>query len=140
MSHVRTQVRDKVVAILNAAVSVPVYPGRVYPTGVDCICVYTQKEACDLRPDMQTQQREVNCIIEGRVKSSTDVDKALDNMAVLIETAIAADPYLSGISRGTDLSETEKVLSNEAEKEFGSIALNYTVYVLTTPGAPGSPL
>ena len=100
MPHQRTRIRNATVSRLLGATAAGarVYPSRVVPFrkgDLPVLCVYTLDEVADDDGSAPRElTRALDLIIEGWVMPGLNVDVALDDLALEVETAMHADPYL----------------------------------------------
>lgn len=153
MPHQREVIRKKVRDVLIAAATSA--GSRVYATrvlslrGVElpAIAVYTLDE--DSAPDESAPRelkREIPVRIEGYVKAVPDVvggltvvDDTMDALALQIETAMHADPFLASEvgDKGATLVSTECEVIQDGDRLIGLVALTYaTTYFTLAPAAP----
>lgn len=141
--HVRTQIRDKAVALVTGLTTtgVNVFPSRKYPLDDDIfpgLCVYTLTEDIDEEEGKAAgiQFRSVDVVIEGYDALVAGLDDNLDTIAAEVETAIFADRFFTGLLKALDLTTTEIDLNVEAAKPVGMIKLTFKAQYLTEEGAP----
>jgi hypothetical protein len=147
MPHPRTVIRTAIRDVLLGATSAAarVYKTRVLPlrkVELPAIAVYTLEEpvtadSINTAPRELTRQPAVT--IEGWVKDTdgVDLDDALDDLALEIETAMHADPYLGGAAGESILSDTVIEVVEIGDRLLGMIALTYDVtYRTLAPDAP----
>lgn len=144
--HQRKLIRDAVTSILIAAATAAgskVYPTRVLPfvlPELPVISVYTLDESVD--PDSaNTAPRELtrtlSVVIEAMSAPGPDIDDTMDALALEIETAMHADPYLGDVCVDSLLASTEIESIEEGDREVGWMALTYSVtYRTEAPDAP----
>jgi len=146
MSHVRTQIRDRVETVLTGltTTSTNVFASRVHPffnegSELPGLCLYTATEEVENSEEdaiSHIQKRSVLMIIEGYEAATTMLETTLDLIAAEVETALMADQFLTGLSHGIDLVGTEIELTGDGEKPVGVIVMIYRIYYLTGEGAP----
>lgn len=122
-------------ALLTGATSAGahVYATRVIPNQMaklPVIAIYTLSEDVDAA-SISTAPREltrtVPLTIEAWVSPGTNVDDAMDAMALEIETLMHADPYLGGACADSILSSTAMEAIEDVDRELGWVALTYSV-------------
>jgi hypothetical protein len=145
MAHPRTLVREAVVAALTNATAAGT---RVTDTRVEAhkkhelpaISVYTLREP--VRPDSDPTApreltRDVKVEIAGWVAHTAALPaaRALDNLALEIETVMDANRYLSGAAGESILEDTEIQIVDDsgADPLIGIITLTYSVTYRTAP-------
>lgn len=132
MPHPRQTIRDAIKAILNAT---PGFEGRVdttrsRPTSTSelpCIIIYTLQETSGRSSTGGGLLRTLNVGIEIRTASSGEIDDALDDLALVVERAMLADPRLGGLAIDTYLTATAVGLDGEGESRQAVATLSYTV-------------
>lgn len=142
MAHPRTQIRQATIAALDGATAAG---ARVHDTRVDpfrkgdlpALSVYTLSESSDKASG--GLDREVQLEIAGWVSGAdaAAVARAMDDLAVQIEDAMAADAGLRGTASDSVLTGTEPQIRAEDGKSdplVGIITLTYTVTYQTTLG------
>lgn len=152
MPHPRKVIRHAVVALLKAAQTSAgdrIYPNRVLPVGrkqVPAILVRNGEEPVDPASSVTVPReltRNLSLEIVALCGVEEDADDTLDDLALEIETAMHADPFLrdeEGRARCSDLilSDTsEPDIDRDGDRLIGGIALTYTVTYQTL--APESP-
>jgi len=95
------------------------------------ISVYTIEETVDIENSTAPKElaRELQLEIQGWVKADEDVtaDDAMDALALEIETAMHADPYLGGAASDSVLIGTTTGMHNEGDRLMGILTLTYAV-------------
>jgi hypothetical protein len=145
--HPRQVVIDAVIARLTGAT---VAGSRVEDTRVElyapgelpAISVYALREP--VRPDSagmapRELTRDVKVEIVGQVAhtAALPVGKAMNAIALEIETAMDTDQYLGGAAGDSILEDTEMEVRDEGDPLVGVVALTYSVTYRTSPAAPG---
>lgn len=147
--HQRTIVRQAIVAALTGATAAEarVYPTRILPLRkleLPAIAVYTLEESVDgesVNTAPRELTREAPVVIEALVAAvpGANVDDALDDLALEIETAMHADPYLGGEAADSILDGTTMEVIEDGERMMGLVTLTYSVtYRTLAPEAPGN--
>jgi|GEM_PF-1143649 len=140
MAHVRRQVRDKMVDVLKAGVSLVnrrVYASRIYSLTQDklpALVVTTVSESSELMNMGSTKNldRSVSISVDVYVRATETFDDDLDAICVQVEEAIGGNFYLDGLSKNTVLTSTEVEFSGEAEQPAGVARLTYDVRYVTS--------
>ena len=134
MAHVRQQIRERIVSVLNSNVTLVsnrVYGTRVYSfseADLPAITVYAGSETSGLQTvGLKTSQRIVSIQVDAYVRATSDFDDDVDVIAVQIEEAIANDFTVNGLAKTAVLSSTEMNFSGEAEQPIGSARLTFDV-------------
>lgn len=139
MSHVRRQIRDKIVDILKAGVPLVrkrVYASRIYSLTSEqlpAIVVGTVSENSELMNMGSTKNsdRTVSISVDVYVRVTETFDDDVDAICVQAEEAVGANFYLDGLCKGAVLSGTEIEYNGEAEQPAGVARLTYDVRYVT---------
>lgn len=131
MSHARTQIRNAVVALVTGLASTAdrVYVSRLHPLPKDkvpALRVFVDDETIQRGTihDPSMLQRVVTIRIDCVSALSEGLDGDLDQMALEVEEAIAADSNLGGLlSSGLIPSGIELDRSGEGEKDVGILTV-----------------
>lgn len=141
MSHVRTQIRDRVATLVTGLplTGANVYKMRRYAlddSKLPAICVYTTDESSSLiTVGSRTLRRVINAIVEIYAKgSSVTVSDTIDGICISVEEAIAADFALNGLAKSCILTSTETDVNIEGENGIGTARLVYAVEYVTSIG------
>jgi hypothetical protein len=130
VSHVRTQIRNAVAALLPGTV----YKSRVWPveqTELPVLLVYTGSEA-DRAGDMQSLERTLDVIVECVTQGTDD---EMDAQFVLVEQALA-DTDLGGLALMFTLTGIEVTVSAEGSAPIGRGRMTYSAMYRTTYADP----
>ena len=102
------------------------------------LCIYTKDESAEISVmgATRTVQRELNLMVEGYVKTATNLDDTLDQIGKEIEVAMAGDIGLNSLADDSYLSSVETSYSAEGETPFGIIRYNYSVIYSNAENAP----
>lgn len=131
--HVRQQIREAIAALLTVKGLTNVSTERVYSystSKVPAHSVYTSRNPEQAQPAenvLGKQARLLAVVIESRAKAAADVDDTLDDYAVAIEEAMAADATLGGLCVDSELAGTEIEILGESEKLVGVMRMTYDV-------------
>lgn len=83
--------------------------------------------------------RELELVIAGWVEAGSNVDDAMDDLALEIEAAMGSDPYLGGLTASAILLSTTMDPRGEGDSLIGLITLTYGVtYRSAIPELPVS--
>lgn len=145
MPHQRQLIRQAVRDLLigKTAAGTRVSTTRIYPyrkPELPAISVYTleetvNEEGSNTAPREYTRDLELE--ISGFVHGGADVDDAMDELALEIENAMAADPYLGGTVGDSMLQGTTMGLTGDGDTLTGMVTLTYAVtYRTLAPEAP----
>jgi hypothetical protein len=132
MSHVRTQIRDAVVALLPGTV----LPSRVYPTdSLPCTLVYTNAES-DEQGAFGAIDRRLEVVVECIAQATEDdIDTDLDAMFAAVEVALSATS-LGGLIREIALAGIDVTLSAEGAAPIGRGRMTFAALYRTSYGDP----
>lgn len=144
MSHVRAQVRVAVVDALKAAaisgVGSKVHSGRIHPFGekqLPAIAVYCRSENIAVRSTRPNgdegyrRRRMISVVVEAYAVVDSDLDDALDALALAIEQALVPARTLGGLAKNFEPVGTEIGVVEEAQRNTGVIRLNFQAEVHT---------
>ncbi len=148
MAHVRTQIRNAVIAAL---VGLPttghrVYPGRVLPIdperiGGPGLLVYSGDEPEIERITMGNpaiEQHSLLLHVRGVVKASSNLEDVLDQIALEVQTAMANSSVMQGgTAKACDLVALQAGEDETLEKPAGMITLTYRCQYHIQANAPG---
>lgn len=100
--------------------------GPVRENDLPCLCVFAAGETVK-ETRVQSELREVTLTVEGYVKASptADLDAAMDDLALQIETAWDLDRYLGDAAQESELTRTVLETSNLGAQPMGRVALDY---------------
>jgi hypothetical protein len=136
--HPRQVLRQAVVDLLkrsNTAAGESVFPSREVPwrsVELPGIAVYSLEESSDRQHTEGELVRHVVLAIHAVVRLNELVDDALDELALQIEKAMAADQTLGGIAVSSFLSGTDISVDESTARPVGAIRLAYDVRYHTT--------
>ena len=133
MSHVRTQIRESIAALVTGLASTGprVFQSRMRPQGeanLPCLLVTTNDEEVDATVD-GVLNRNLTLAIRGIAMVGTGLDDTLDQIALEVETAMASQ------WRAT-FERLEIDFDDELEKPVGSVTLNYRIQYFTAADNP----
>lgn len=148
MPHVRTQIRDAVVAMVTDLETTGrnVYPSRSFSLDdaeLPSLSVYTVDEGSDEVVTKITLakpakvHRTCPLVIEGHTKGNDDIDAALDQISLEVETALSAVLRIGARELSTQLQSTGKSSFFDGEDEVGIVRLVYTIPYVTAENTPG---
>jgi len=139
MAHVRKQIRDAIVTATTglSITGSNVFRSRIYPieqTKLPGLCIFTKSEAVEF--DTLTMSRSVNRVldvtIEAYVSATTNYDNTLDQIAVEVEEALAADPTLGSLAKDTQVTAFEADFSGDGEQPVAIGRFTVTVQYRTS--------
>jgi hypothetical protein len=141
LTHVRQQLRE---AAARALVGLPVtqhrvFSGRAYPvneTEIPCLCLATPNETSEIDSiGDPVLARTVQLMVIG-YDEGTEIEDRLDQIALEVERALAADVTLGGLALTCDLADTAKRVDGDAKKRKGEVTLTYQILYRTPRSAP----
>jgi hypothetical protein len=136
-THERQQIREAIAAALvgKTAAGARVFETRILPLRMPelpAVAVYSLSESSD---DQQTAPRElkrrIDFAVEAAVKQGTNIDDALDAIALQVETAMDADPTFGGLASDSMLVGTQLDVVEEGDRMMGVAVLRYAVTYYT---------
>jgi len=139
MAHVRKQIRDAIVTATTglATTGSNVFRSRIYPleqTKLPGLCIFTRSETVEF--DTLTMARSINRVldvmIEAYVSATTNYDNTLDQIAVEVEEALAADVTLGGLSKDLQVTAFEADFSGDGEQPVAIGRFTVTVQYRTS--------
>jgi hypothetical protein len=138
MSHVRQQIREQVATTVTglSTTGSNVFQSRVYPlqdANLPALLVYSISEDsnADVMGSTLVAQRDLNIVIEGYVKATTDFDDTVDTICAQVEAAMGADRTLNNLAKFSQLVSTEINYNGEGESPVGVVTLTYAVQYRT---------
>lgn len=123
MAHVRKQIRDAIKTALTglSTTGANCYQSRVFPfesTKLPALLIYTKSETTDF--DTISLPRDVMRVleinVEAYVQGTANYDNTLDQIAVEVEEAIAADVTLGGLTKDLQTVAFEADFSGDGEQ------------------------
>ena len=149
MSHVRTQIRNRVASVLTGLTTTgaKVYKSRIYPmdrAAMPGICVYTTSER-SVEEDFSMLVKEVDVVIDAYV-SGAAWDANCDKVQAEVETALYADHsattdrYFDGLALSLEYAQADSQYVGEAERPYGILRMIYRARYAITRGAPEAAL
>lgn len=148
MSHARKQIRDAVVQLVTglASTSSRVYPSRLYSMNendLPSLSIYMADrggaeviERVTLSTPVRYHRR-FAMVIEGHAMADDNIDDVLDQLALEIETAMAAPLVVGSRTLPASLQGTEKEMAGDQERQIGVVRLTYSVAYVTAENTPG---
>jgi hypothetical protein len=138
MAHVRKQIRDAVITAVTGLTTTGsnVFRSRIYPleqTKLPGLCVFTRSENVefDTLTISRSVSRVLDVIIEGYVSATANYDDTLDQIAVEVEEALAADVTLGGLAKDTQVTAFEADFSGDGEQPVAVGRFTVTVQYRT---------
>lgn len=138
MAHVRKQIRDAIVTAVTGLTTTGsnVFRSRLYPlesSKLPGLCIFTRSEAVEF--DTLTMSRSINrvldVIIEGYVSATANYDNTLDQIAVEVEEALAADATLGGLAKDLQVTAFEADFSADGDQPVAVGRFTVTVQYRT---------
>ena len=136
MAHKRTSIRNNVTTTLTGLTTTGsnVFESRIYPNELaklPLLNVYSNTETSELS-SIGKIERNLEIMVEGFAKATTNVDEALDTIAKEVEIALATDLTRGGHAKETFLTNTEYELENIGNQQLGVIKMTFNVQYITT--------
>ena len=138
MSHVRKQIRDNIVTTVTglATTGSNVYQSRVYPISagsLPALTVYTKSESSEYLTLAypRSVERTMTIAVQAYCQGATGYDNTLDQIAVEIEEAIAADVTRGNIAKDTRVVEFDSDYSGDPDQPVASATITIEVDYVT---------
>ena len=140
MAHKRTSIRNNVTTTLTGLTTTGsnVFESRIYPNELaklPLLNIYSNTETSELS-SIGKIERNLEIMIEGFAKATTNIDETLDTIAKEVEVAMATDLTRGGHAKDTFITNTEYELENVGNQQLGVIKITYNVHYLTTKDDP----
>ena len=149
-NHVRTQIRDAAVNLLDALTTTSTRCTAARPKSrpiqaseLPCLIVYTNDTDTEMVSGTMPLRRKVNncqLVVHGYAKGTGDIDATLDTIAKEVETALAASPTLSGKCKDLYLTNTVKDSDPDAKQPTWESVLTFTCEYATREDIPDAAL
>lgn len=143
MAHVRQQIRDYVMTLLNGNVAEVSqwHTQRRLPLPVDVTgmgLIYTDAESSEpITAQPVRLERQLSLNVQGRLKSSSaTIDDTADDFAEKVEQLLCADLTLGGLSKDLYLRGTQIEADDKGEQSLLLITLQFVVSYHTTDSIP----
>jgi hypothetical protein len=145
MSHVRTQLRERLVAVLGGlpTTGARVAAGRLYPlpgTALPALTVRTPAESAEGADGLARDilERRIDVEIIGHAAGGGDLEAVLDQIALEVEAALGASLAVSG--RVVDLAYlgAELELDGGIDAPAARLTLRYAAQIWTPADDPGA--
>lgn len=132
MAHVRKQIRDAVATQVTglSTTASNVYVNRLYPIAqskLPGLLVYTNSEASS-KLDMhypRLLERRLEVVVEGVVKTTSNIEDLLDTIAQEVEEAIYTDVTLGSLCKDVVLTSIETDFASEGDQPVGVVKLEF---------------
>lgn len=143
MPHVRTQIRDAVVAALTGLTTTGarVHGAYARPKGAAALPMLV----VGLGPEeveqgaQRTQSRQAELLVSGYAKATDNLDDTLETLLAEVESAAAAAGTLGGlVPGGLVLRRIDKDFSTDLDQPAGVIEIAFTAGYHTRAGQPGA--
>jgi hypothetical protein len=141
MSHVRTQIRDRVATLLDSVATV--HKSRIHAvaegSSLPVLLVYTNGE--QMQPDesaFNTVERSIEVVVEIVDQAASDLDTALDDLLEEVEAAIAADPTLNGLASYCIPASVEVSMLAEGAQPIGKLRVTFATMTRTSYADPST--
>lgn len=150
MAHVRTQIRDAVVAALAGLSTTEdrVYSGRSRPKEKDAepfLLVYCTEERSEVTAmgadpilDRVLTLAVEGCCVAQDYEGAQEVEERLDQIALEVEPAITEDSSLGGLAIEVTLTGARIAVQAPGERHAGNIRMEFRVHYRTRESAPGT--
>ncbi len=145
MTHVRTQIRERIVTNVTGLTTTGsnVFESRVFnvqQSELPALLIYAKSEDTERDASRSSQglNRNLLVILEGYAKGTASLDNDLDSIAEQVETALANDQTLNSLAKDCFLVSTEIDFNGEGDVPIGVIRLTFQVLYRTTTVAPGT--
>lgn len=138
MTHVRQQIRDRLVTVLTGLTTTGtnVFRSRIFPleaTKLPALCIFTKSEAVEF--DVMGLPRSIGRVldvgVEAYVSGVSNYDNTLDTIAVEVEEAIAADVTLNGLAKDATVTAFEADFAGDGEQPVAVGRFTVTVQYRT---------
>lgn len=133
MSHIRTQIRNKVATALDRLTTTNrnVFKGRFYglqSAKLPALLVYTSSESAEVTTmgTGRNSDRILTLVVEGYAKSNAVVEDTLDKIAVEVEEALANET-LDGLIRDIEYNGFELDANADPEQTVAVIRLTFSI-------------
>ena len=133
-NHIRQQIRERAGTVLTGLTTTGsnVFETRIYPlenTNLPALVIYTKSETSEpvVIGSARELLRELEVVVEGYAKATTNFDDTIDTICKEVEEAIAADPTLNSVAKDAFISSTEIDFNSEGEKPLGFVTMTFTV-------------
>jgi hypothetical protein len=137
VAHPRQLIRDAVTALLTGetVAETRVFKTRMVPyrrAQLPALAVYSLNEPVERGNAAPKElERRLELAIEGALIGTDNVDDALDDLALEIETAMHADDTLTDTAEDSILSSTELEVVEDGDRTVGLVRLVYSVTYFT---------
>ncbi len=138
MSHVRTQIRDRVASLLAGVGTV--LKSRAYAIAEDelpVLLVFTSNETMGVQ-DFSALERQLQIVVEIIAQETAALDAAVDDLIEDVEVAIGADPTLNGLALECLPVSIEITTSPEGAKPIARARLIYQAVYRTAVTDPST--
>lgn len=142
MSHIRTQIRAAVATALTglATTGANVHRNRVARLSlrqVPALVITVDSEQISEIGLDPLQDRKLQVAVDGYAAAAADVDDALDQIGLEVETALAAAGVLGGLVKAApSLSQVQIGIDETHEEPLGRIRMVFTTQTFTAPTSP----
>lgn len=133
MAHVRQQIREAVAAAISGAehAQEPHAQAALPVISVESRQEQVAEDATTIGSSL-VLGRLLTLAIVVHVQAASAVDDALDDQAVTIEEALAADRTLGALAVDSSLKSTELEISSESDQLVGRMTLTYEIFYRTS--------
>jgi hypothetical protein len=140
VAHKRKQIRDALVTAVTglATTGTNVTAGVTYPTdegALPTVDVMTPEEEYGPSPMGASRDAILTATITATARGTTYLD-TLDQIALEVETAVAADKTLGGIVSNLDLVATVTVPAEPGEERVGQLTMDWRIVYISDETDP----
>ena len=149
MSHINKQIRNVFATLVTglATTGANVFQDRNHPlaaTDMPGLRVYVQDSQLNDSLDTQStdaaapflQRRDINLVCECLAKTSSTMEDTLDEIALEVEKAIAANPLLGLAKLPSRLKNIQTQVGYATDVAAGQATMNWHITVFTMSNAP----
>ena len=144
--HVREQIRSRIVTNVTGLASTGsrVFESRIYPlesSELPGLLVYTiseESEPIRIGPN-RLLERVLNVVVQAYCESNSDFDGTIDEICKEVETALASDRTVNGLSKDLFIESTDITFSSESNKTVGYVTMVFQVQYYTDAQSPDVP-
>jgi hypothetical protein len=141
MSHVRTQIRDRVATLLADVATV--HKSRIHRvaegSSLPVLLVYTNAE--QILADeaaFNALERSIEVVVEIVDQAASELDTALDDLLEGVEVALAADPTLNGLVNYCIPATVDVSLLAEGAQPIGRMRVTFATLTRTSYEDPST--
>ena len=147
MAHLRTQIRNALAARLTGLTTTAarVYTTQLYPlasTSLPALLIITDGEDIEAASIgyPPALARQLNVRVVALVVATSGHEATLDQIALEVEVALAADRTLGALTKGAQLRGLRPAFDVDADQPVGRMEMFYTMDYRAMEGAPQTAL